>query len=252
MNFQPAVYVSTGAKSGFYTLRRVNEFEDRFIRNLSTDPDKANEKIKRWENLGFRILNGADFDLEDWTPFYNQNVAAIEYAKLIQIVDFGDKLCGKYFGSLKNGQLKWIMDTGLLSDQNGTMRMRLLNRLEVAAIAIKQLIDSGILEYKDPSEERLERMAERKAQSEPVIEGRIQISGEVVSIKEQESIYGITTKMLVRDDRKFNVWGTVPSSIYDVEVGQRVEFTATVEASTDDETFGFYKRPSKAKLMEEA
>lgn len=79
----------------------------------------------------------------------------------------------------------------------------------------------------------------------PVVEGRIVITGEVLSVKWQDSDYGGSLKMLVKDDRNFKVWGTVPSSI-EVERGNRVTFTATVEQSKDDETFGFFKRPSKA------
>jgi hypothetical protein len=101
----------------------------------------------------------------------------------------------------------------------------------------------------------------------PVVEGRIVITGEVLSEKWQTSDYGEQHKMLVRDDRGFKVWGSVPAAIemsrfHDadgmyqeipgVEKGSRVTFTATVEASRDDESFGFFMRPSKAELLEVA
>ena len=82
----------------------------------------------------------------------------------------------------------------------------------------------------------------------PVIEGRIVVSGNVLAVKVQEGYYGWEQKMLVRDDRGFKVWGTVPSCI-EPERGNRIEFTATVNKSDKDETFGFYKRPSKAKII---
>lgn len=83
----------------------------------------------------------------------------------------------------------------------------------------------------------------------PVVEGRIEIVGKVSTTKWVDNAYGGALKMLVLDDRGFKVWGTVPSAL-EVEQGYRVGFTATVTASTDDESFGWYKRPSKAEVLE--
>lgn len=82
----------------------------------------------------------------------------------------------------------------------------------------------------------------------PVVEGRGAITGVVLSTKWQESDFGGSLKMLVRDDRGFKVWGTVPSSL-DVERDDRVTFTATVTKSDRDESFGFFKRPTKAEKL---
>lgn len=81
----------------------------------------------------------------------------------------------------------------------------------------------------------------------PVIEGRIVLTGRVVCVKLQESVYGTTVKMIVLDDRGFKVWGTMPKALEEdnVSKGDRVTFTGTVGVSDDDETFGFYVRPSK-------
>jgi hypothetical protein len=94
----------------------------------------------------------------------------------------------------------------------------------------------------------------------PVVEGRIQITGTVVSTKTVDSPYGTQYKMLVLDDRGFKVWGSVPSAIHIIEDcydQQRaliredvVSFTATVKKSDRDESFGFFSRPTKAKLVE--
>ena len=43
-------------------------------------------------------------------------------------------------------------------------------------------------------------------------------------------------------------WGSVPSSI-DVDKDDVVRFTATVEKSSDDPLFGFFKRPAKAEVL---
>lgn len=94
-------------------------------------------------------------------------------------------------------------------------------------------------------------------------EGRIKVTGKVVSTGTKENAYGVRHVMTVRDDRGFKVWGTVPSGlvvpVLDIEgnrVGirgldqdDRVEFVGAVTRSDRDETFGFYKRPSCAKVI---
>jgi hypothetical protein len=90
--------------------------------------------------------------------------------------------------------------------------------------------------------------AQGAVELKPVVEGRITITGEVVRLYSRESDYGVQFKMIVLDDRGFKVCGTQPASL-DVNEGDRVEFVATVEASPSDNTFGFYKRPSKAQAL---
>lgn len=100
----------------------------------------------------------------------------------------------------------------------------------------------------------------------PVVEGKQQITGEVLSTKWQDSDYGSTLKMLVKDDRGFKVWGSVPASLntsnYNPETGDdtsvraergdRVAFSASVEKSGTDESFGFFKRPTKGVIITKA
>lgn len=95
------------------------------------------------------------------------------------------------------------------------------------------------------------RAAEAAAPAEPAPEGRVVVTGTVVGLKWQESQYGTTLKWTVRDDRGFRVWGTVPSALGEVERGDRVTFTVTLERSRDDETFAFGKRPTKAEFVDE-
>ena len=83
----------------------------------------------------------------------------------------------------------------------------------------------------------------------PVVEGRVLVKGEVISLKWQEGYYGNVLKMLVKADG-YKLWGSVPSAIADeVERGAVVEFNASVKASDDDKSFGFFSRPSKAKVF---
>lgn len=86
--------------------------------------------------------------------------------------------------------------------------------------------------------------------AEPCPTGRVAITGEILATKLQESYYGDTWKMLVKDDRGFKVWGSIPSSLH-ASRGARVTFMAAVEPSRDDDKFGFYKRPTKAVNLDE-
>lgn len=148
--------------------------------------------------------------------------------------------------------------------------------------------------------DKIDHKAEREAEHEAKIaaeretaadcpNGRVEINGEVLMTKYVESMYGETLKMLVKDNRGFKVWGTVPSALllFDIEgkqklaneteaefcrknghevgcdehgwfvkstwqrgleKGDKVSFVATVTPSDRDAKFGFFKRPSKAKL----
>lgn len=110
--------------------------------------------------------------------------------------------------------------------------------------------------------ERAERDAERKREREaevrvPCLTGRVIIVGKVVSTDVKDTPYGSRCVMTVRDDRGFVVWGTEPSKILlpngqpcaFLSIGDRIEFTATVERSDRDECFGFFTRPTKAKVV---
>lgn len=99
----------------------------------------------------------------------------------------------------------------------------------------------------------LARAAEAAAKS-PVVEGRGQVTGKIISTKWVDNGYGGAEKMLVADDRGFKVWGTVPVALDDevgdeALAGHRVEFTGTLKRSGDDEAFGFFSRPTKSHLL---
>lgn len=98
-------------------------------------------------------------------------------------------------------------------------------------------------------------------------EGRYEIEGTVISTKAVENNFSRSSwddtilKMLVELDDGNRVWGTVPNALftdnegngygYDMILkGKRVAFTAAVERSKDDNHFGFFKRPTKARRVE--
>lgn len=111
-----------------------------------------------------------------------------------------------------------------------------------------------------------ERQAEHAA-AESISAGKQTITGTIISTK---LVHGFAynqkvLKMVVKDDRGFKLYGTVPQAIIDAGAesticlgeerwdyedlkGQRVTFSATVQASDDDDKFGFFKRPTMAAL----
>ena len=85
----------------------------------------------------------------------------------------------------------------------------------------------------------------------PVPAGRVEVTGTVISTREEEGHYGWQRKALVEDDRGFRLWGNLPTGIYRAEKGDRVTFVAGLTASRDDEFFGFWKRPTKAAYLDD-
>jgi len=59
---------------------------------------------------------------------------------------------------------------------------------------------------------------------------------------------------MVEEERGFKLWGSVPRSLLgETELkGQKITFTATVEQSHEEPKFGFFKRPTKASILEVA
>jgi hypothetical protein len=114
-----------------------------------------------------------------------------------------------------------------------------------------------VLKIAREERERAENPPEPEITSDVITGSKVPIQGKILSTKWQESQYGSTLKMLVRDDRGFKVWGSVPSKVLDSVngsedlKGRHVSFTAgTIDVSQDDSTFGFFKRPTKATLTD--
>lgn len=97
-------------------------------------------------------------------------------------------------------------------------------------------------------------------------EGKVTVVGTVVKIKWHENAYGGSLKMIVETDEGWKVWSTVPRNLQqnsalingewvdreDVQEGERVEFTATLTRSDRDPLFAFAKRPTKARVLQNA
>ena len=137
--------------------------------------------------------------------------------------------------------------------------------------ASKPFSDKMIAAVRKTIDERAAKKA-AKATGPKVAEGRLSVSGRVVSTKSYETDYGTSYKMLVELEDGTRIFGSIPSNIWDeVEflgayrklawnetdgvmtklVGVVLKFTATIEASKDDVSFGFFKRPAKAEIVAE-
>jgi hypothetical protein len=108
------------------------------------------------------------------------------------------------------------------------------------------------------AEKRAETREQRKAEwaaeaaSAPPVpdtQDRIEVTAEILSIKVVENMYGVQVKALYKTDAGYKLWGSLPRSIIGAEKGDRVQFTARVERSKDDKSFGFVSRPTKARII---
>ena len=121
------------------------------------------------------------------------------------------------------------------------------------AFGIIAYAPSGLIKQQQKAQaKQVEEQAKAERTAVPVTSDRIEIAGTITRSYERFTDYGVQYKMIVLDDRGFQVCGTQPASIEDAEVGDRVTFVAKVTVSDRDNTFGFFNRPSKAEIIEQA
>lgn len=99
----------------------------------------------------------------------------------------------------------------------------------------------------------LQEYTEARATMSPVPVGKMDIEGKLLATKSEDGYHPGTSvlKMLVECEG-FKLWGTLPTSLYGAERGDMIAFTATVEQSRNDESFGIFKRPTKARVLTKA
>jgi hypothetical protein len=107
-----------------------------------------------------------------------------------------------------------------------------------------------LLDVKDAEVIAARRAAETAAAAPvPVTNERIEVVGEILSSKVVDSDFGSTLKILVKHASGFKVWGTAPLSLESTEKGTVIAFSARVQPSADDPKFGFFSRPTKARVV---
>lgn len=110
----------------------------------------------------------------------------------------------------------------------------------------------GKIEKRDELAKQREEEAANAAPV-PVTEDRIKVEGKIISTR-WDSGFGYydpdVLKILVKHESGYKLWGSCPRAVADdAEKGDSIEFMAKVEPSKDDEKFGFFKRPTKVKLI---
>lgn len=234
---------NTYIKTGFDCASKLEMGDERRFRDFRKARKSAEELIKG-KHKAYATLE--ENELLDAWDMYEQLARRFDYAESLDLDQYGFE--------------------------------QVVNAYEVAADLVDKLVKYGSLsnpqwkllgamvsKARNARDNYEKRQAER-AQSESVPQGKAPVTGEVISAKQKDTPFGVQTKMMVRDDRGFKVFGTAPNSILqqirttedgivtidlDNLKGKRVSFNANLKPSDDDETFGFFSRPSKAKLIEE-
>lgn len=85
----------------------------------------------------------------------------------------------------------------------------------------------------------------------PVPTGRVTVTGTILSTKVVEGFYGSQVKMLLGLENGSRVWATLPAKSGAAK-GDTITVAVTIEASKDDVSFGFGKRPSLVKVVKAA
>ena len=153
--------------------------------------------------------------------------------------------------------LKWLLAT---TEQDGYIANLRAAVLAEATRDHLALIVSLARTYQRTMAKAVE--AERRAAEPAPVKvdcptGSQTICGHIISLDEKDTPYGTRYVFTVRDDRGFTVWGSQPAKallpngdcapFYDI--GDRITFTATVERSDRDASFGFFKRPRNAHIL---
>lgn len=144
----------------------------------------------------------------------------------------------------------------LVSSARATARNRARRNAERTARLAETMAENARIEAERKAKEAA-IIAERKAAATEVVEGRYTMTGVVLTLKDSYTNFGgryqEVVKMTVKvttDKGDYLVNGTVPGAIVDdVKRGSLISFTGTVTRSRDDASFGFFKRPTGAKLV---
>lgn len=186
---------------------------------------RAGIEAQAGKNKAQRILTDANL-ADAWTISQTQlqpdSRGRVPYEEST-ITDIVGKLVR--YGSISDGQTKFL----------GDLLFKIADRPRIQA-------------------ERDAKDAHRKAI--PVGDKRMTIAGVIISAKIAEGDWGNTIKIVIEHADGWKVWGNMPRELADFDEpeshkGQRIQLDAAVVVSDTDPKFGFFKRPTKAALIEE-
>jgi len=95
--------------------------------------------------------------------------------------------------------------------------------------------------------EQARREAEVEAAA-PAPSGRVTVTGKILSVKDQDSDFGVTFKLLLQATEGYKVWATVPGALWQNRSaedlrGLTITIKVTLTPSPSDTKFAFGKRP---------
>ncbi len=245
-------FISTGEKYGFYTLRTIVATEtacvENYIKNLSTNWDTAQDKARVFADRAGMELHAGYFELDEIGKLRGDDRWAME----LELINPDFIPYGKFRGQRLSNVFADDVDYfwWMLEDFNHTLSANIPFGVHLACTIADET--DGVRPLTQAEKYEQQRVAEAAAADPvPVTDARINITGEILCIKSQDSFYGTVLKMLVRAPQGFKVWGSYPMSL-DANKGDTISFIAKVDVSDKDDKFGFFKRPTKAIIVSKA
>lgn len=117
--------------------------------------------------------------------------------------------------------------------------------LDIQAKAAKYLLSQKQIDaLKNACKRERDKKKEAKHDIMPP-DGRQEITGEVISIKEHDGHFGFSLKLTIKCEG-YRLWGTCPKGL-GASRGDRVTFTATVNPK--EKGFGFFSRPTGGQVL---
>ena len=277
-NFDPAAYQYVGA---IYTGNAQSEIAweiiNAYLENNSMSQDALLELAKNssfsgnfklsgtCDHCGARFAYGAVYRHTNGDVIVVGHQCSGERFGLNSRLDFDmKKLHAAIKAAREQAQAKAKAEAFLASypglqallDGNHTILADLKARLyQWGSLSDKQVALAAKID-RELAERAARATAEDALPKSPVVEGRIQVSGTILGFKEVEcprfyyNASGTAWKMILRDDRGFKLYGTMPSAVGMDDRGKHITFNATVEKSNRDDFFGFFKRPAKVEVAE--
>jgi len=249
------VYISTGEETGFYTLRKVTfvpvydglgvfngEFteHDHYVQNLSTEPKLAEQKCAEFaKKHGYENRGIADFTLEEWYHSFAYNNDMIDSIRKDGVIIFGEKHFHKSFKDVIDSDYRyihWMLNTAdfILKDVEAAKKSRRLNRMELTAIVIQQMIADGELYL--PEEPVVVPVVEKPSVWIGEIDEKIEFQGTCVFAKSFETRFGYNTIYIVKSDDDVVVkFFSTSATLDDVSRGDWVQIKGTVKSHDLDE-----------------
>ena len=213
------------------------------------------DKMHMGDTVRFRAFRAAIMDARELTKGINKAKAVLADAGLTRAWEIY-KLDTDSLRAL--GAVRTITSDGqphdVRTEELGKLTDIVERLVKWGSLSEKQLNFVGLLVKRIDNKvayeaEQAAKKAAERAFAADCPTGKVVISGEILSTKVVDGYYGSQTKMLVREDLGFKVWGTVPAAIGSAKKGDKVTFTATVKPSDDDSKFGFFSRPTKASVV---